>query len=232
MNFSGRAIFFCIAFAVVLFVPVLWPRFDLVVSGLFYRSGQGFFLAENPLLVALHEVAYYGARVLGAAFALLALAAVAFRSRFLPSSKASLFLLLALIIGPGLIANAGLKDHWGRARPREVMEFGGTAPFSPALVPHFERAHSNGSFVSGDGAFGFFLPAFAYVVPRRLSRRVFGGSMLVGGIFGAVRIIMGAHFLSDVAYAALFMLASVAGVHAAMYGRQATAAQWRDWFKN
>jgi lipid A 4'-phosphatase len=128
------------------------------------------------------------------------------------------------------VANVGFKDHWGRARPREVVEFGGVGSFSPALVPQFQKARPNGSFVSGDAAFGFFLPAFAYVAPRRLMRRVFWGGMAAGAVFGFIRLAMGAHFLSDIVYAAFFMLASSAGVHAAMYGRRETIAKWKAWF--
>jgi lipid A 4'-phosphatase len=158
---------FFFLFAVLLALPVLWPQVDLFASGLFYREGQGFFLADNAILVALHWLAYDGARILGLGFAVLAAGAYAQQRHkggdalFFLDAKAWLFLLLALVIGPGLVANVGLKDHWGRARPREVTEFGGNAVFSPALVPHFENAHANGSFVAGDAAFGFFITALA-----------------------------------------------------------------------
>jgi lipid A 4'-phosphatase len=222
---------FFLLFAVALVLPVAWPPVDLWASALFYRAGEGFFLADNPILVALHWLAYYGARVLGAAFVLLAAAAHLKRSPlFSLDAKAWLFLFLALVVGPGLVANAGFKDHWGRARPREVVELGGNAAFSPFYVPHFHNAHANGSFVSGDGAFGFFLPAFAFVMPRRISRRVFWGCMGAGCSFGFVRLAMGAHFFSDIVYAAFFMLTASAALHAAMYGRRETSERWRAWF--
>lgn len=229
-RYNAGMILFFILFAALLALPVIWPPVDLWVAGLFYRPDGGFFLADNPICVALHWGAYDGARVLGVGFAVLAVAAWARRKPLLGcDAKAWLFLLLALLIAPGLVANAGFKDHWGRARPREVTAFGGAAPFSPALIPQ-PHPKRNESFVSGDGAFGFFLPVFAYVVPRRRSRRVFWAMMAAGAAFGFVRIVMGAHFFSDVMYAAFFMLATVAAVHAAMYGRAETAARWRSWF--
>jgi lipid A 4'-phosphatase len=222
---------FFLLFALLLVLPVVWPRIDLIASGFFYRAHEGFFLADNPVFTALHWLAYYGARGLGVAFAVLALAAWVRRKPMGGvDAKAWTFLLLALLIGPALIANAGFKDHWGRARPREVTEFDGAAPFSPALVPQ-PGARRNGSFVSGDGAFGFFLPAFAFVAPKRRSRRVFWGCMGAGTLFGFARLAMGAHFLSDVIYAAFLMLAASSAVHAAMYGRAVTVARWRSWFK-
>lgn len=215
----------------------MWPQIDLIASGFFYRAGQGFFIADTPIFIALHWLAYYGARFLGVSFALLAVATYIKKKRqgkttvlLSLDAKAWFFLLLALIIAPGLVANAGFKDHWGRARPREVAELGGTVPFTPFYAPQFHGAHSNGSFVSGDGAFGFFLPAFAFVAPLRSSRRVFWSMMGAGAVFGFVRLAMGAHFFSDIVYAAFFMLATISCVHAAMYGRHETAARWREWF--
>jgi lipid A 4'-phosphatase len=223
---------FLLLFAIALAVPVLWPSIDLLASGLFYRVGVGFFLADNPAFLTLHWLAYYGARALGVAFALMALAAWTRHKSFCAfNAKSWLFLLLALLIGPALVANAGFKDHWGRARPREIVEFGGTAQFSPALVPQ-TTVRPNGSFVSGDGAFGFFLPAFAYIVPRRRARQTFWACMGGGGLFGLARLAMGAHFLSDILFAAAFMLTTSTLVHAAMYGRHATADRWQLWFSN
>jgi lipid A 4'-phosphatase len=221
---------FFILFAVLLALPVLFPQADLFLSGLFYRAGQGFFLSDHSFFLAMQILAYDGARVLAAAFLILALFVWARKKSFFLDAKAWAFLLVALLIGPGLVANVGFKDHWGRARPREIVEFGGSEKFSPALMPQFEKAKSNGSFVSGDGAFGFFLPAFAYVAPRRFSRRVFWSGVTAGGFFGFCRLATGAHFFSDIVYAAFFMFAACAGVHAAMYGIAETKARWKSFF--
>jgi len=222
---------FFVLFAVLLALPVVFPQVDLYLSGLFYRAGQGFFFSDNAGFLAMQKLAFNGARVLAAAFLVLALVSWLRHKKIILDAKAWAFLLLALLVGPGLVANVGFKDHWGRARPREVVEFGGTEKFSPALVPHFDKARSNGSFVSGDGAFGFFFPTFAYVAPRRLSRRFFWGGMAVGGLFGFCRLATGAHFFSDIVYAAFFMLVVSAGVFAAMYGKAEAKAQWKEWFK-
>jgi lipid A 4'-phosphatase len=223
---------FIVLFTIALLFPVLYPYIDVMASGLFYRPEDGFFWADQSLFITLHWVAYYGARVLGVGFAFLcALAWLRRHAVFNLNAKAWLFLLVALLIGPVLIANICLKDHWGRARPRDISEFGGSQSFTPALEPHFERARSNGSFVSGDGAFGFFLPSFAYIVPRRKSRKVFWGTMGAGILFSFARLVMGAHFLSDIIYAAFFMLLSSAIIYGTMYGQQEVIMCWREWFK-
>lgn len=216
-----------------------WPDTDLAVSGWFYTPDKGFVLATHPFFLAAHLLAYDGARVLGVLFVVVGLLAVLRRKPVVGvNGKGWLFLLVALIVGPGLLANVVLKDHWGRARPRTITEFGGSSTFSSAWIPQ-QHGHKNDSFIAGDAAFGFFLTCFAYVVPRRhkceknnLSRRVFWGAVGVGALFGFTRIAMGAHFLSDVLFAAFFMLAIGAAIHAIMFGGSATAIYWRHWLFN
>lgn len=226
-----------IAAAIILVLLLVYPRGDLVVSGWFYLPGGGFVFADNPFFLFIHQLAYWGARALG--FFLTAMIVICLlRRRALGriDLKKWIFLLLALVIGPGLIANAGLKDHWGRARPREITEFAGSAAFSPAWLPQ-QNPRKNESFVAGDAAFGFYLPCFAYAVPlpnkpqkKQSSRRVFWLGILLGALFGFVRIAMGAHFLSDVLCAGFFMLASCFVLHVTMFGKSLTAIYWRNWF--
>lgn len=207
----------------------VWPEIDLFVSGWFFVPPRGFVWKDFWALLALNDLAYYGARALGAALLAGAVFACVRRGSVLRLSRRDwAFLFLALGIGPGLVANLVFKDHWGRARPREIAQFGGAATFTPPLALA-NQCDSNCSFVSGDGAFGFFLPSFAYVASPRRRRCVFWGLMGVGGIFGAARIVMGAHFLSDVLFAAFFMLLVSALLFGALYGRKPLRACWRDW---
>lgn len=227
-------VFFGLLGAALLAV-VIYPPLDLIVSGWFYEPGKGFFLADEPVFVFFHHVAVKGAWALGYAFSLFTIIAFFLRSGFCGlQAKSWLFLLLALMIGPVLIANGILKDHWGRERPHEITEFGGGARFSPALLPQPD-AERNGSFISGDGAFGFYLPCFAYLVPlgsrRAWSRRAFWGGMTAGGAFAFSRIAMGSHFFSDNLFAALLMLMSSAVLHAAMFGQKSTHEYWRTWLR-
>jgi lipid A 4'-phosphatase len=229
----------------------VWPQIDLAISSQFYEPGKGFLHAREDFFRFMEELAYYGARVLCLLFGLCAIVALWIRKPLklfgAPiRAKGWLFLLLALLLGPGLIVNLGFKNHWGRARPREISEFGGPAQFSAALEPQI-ITRNNGSFMSGDAAFGFFLPSFAYVMPIRqdmkrrkksdgkektipLSRRFFWGGTAAGVLFGFARLAMGAHFFSDVLFAAFFVLSATAFLHMLMFGRRATVMHWRDWF--
>ena len=224
-----RFIFTAIVIFLVLAILVIWPGIDLVVSGWFYRPDTRFFMGDAPLFDALHVAAHAGSRLLGFATLVLAVVAASQKKSIAGlKARAWMFLFLGLLLGPGLVANGIFKDHWGRARPRDIVEFGGAMHFTPALVPAHECSR-NCSFVAGDAAFGFYLPAIAYVVPPPRSRRYYWAGMGLGVLFGLARLAAGAHFLSDVLFAALFTQLVLAALHAAMYGRDAMRARWRNW---
>ena len=226
---SGRTAAIGLAALIALAAVVFWPHIDLIVSGWFYRPGDGFFMRDDFLFVAVHFLSHAGARLLGlASLMFAALSASQHRLLFGLRARAWLFLFLALLIGPGLVANLVFKDNWGRARPREITEFGGPQHFTPAHVPA-DQCGRNCSFVNGDGSFGFYLSSFGYVVPPAKSRRWFWSGLGVGAFFGFARIVMGAHFLSDTLFAAFFVLLTIAFLHAAMFGRRKTKNLWENW---
>ncbi|HAZ61685.1 MAG TPA: hypothetical protein DCY89_08940 [Gammaproteobacteria bacterium] len=205
-----------------LVLVTVFPGLDLIVSRFFFDpDARAFPLQGHPLASAAHEAVQALPELLAGAFLLTALVWPARR-------KAALFLLAAGVAGPILLANTLLKDHWDRARPRDVAEFGGQARFTPAWLPASECTR-NCSFVSGDGALGFYLHTFFYVLPPRFRRTVFvAGFFGTGTLFGGLRVAMGAHFLSDVLWAGALMLASSCCVHRLIYGPDATRAAWRD----
>lgn len=209
----------------VLLVLTLWPELDIRSSGFFAEDVEGFFLRENVFLIGLGKIAFYGARVLAV---LLGVGGFYF---FLKgqkeSSKRLVFLFLCLLVGPGLFANVVFKDHWGRARPRDIVAFGGQKEFTPAFVIS-DSCKRNCSFVSGDAAFGFFLMSFAYVTPVRRRRAVFWGTLTAACFFGGARLLLGAHFLSDILAAAALVTATSAGLHALFFGRVQTTSFWRE----
>ena len=128
-----------------------------------------------------------------------------------------LFMLATFVLGPGLLTNVVLKDHWGRARPREVVELGGTKHFTAPLNPSSE-CEDNCSFVSGEAA-GVFAPLFAasLLFPRLRLILLLGG-VFAGTATGLVRVGTGGHFLSDVLFAGVFMALVVALAHRMVFG--------------
>jgi lipid A 4'-phosphatase len=195
--------------AIALAALIVFPAPDLAVSSWFYEPGSGFPLAGLPLfqfvMRALPDLAI-GATILAVLLGLAAWASGRVWAGVTP--RIALFLGSSLAIGPGLLVNTLLKDHWGRARPHQILDFGGTAHFSPAVLLSDQCAR-NCAFPSGHAALGFWLIAFAAVVPERGRMPTFVAAMAIGVLVGMMRIAQGAHFLSDVIAAALL----VAGVN-------------------
>lgn len=113
------------------------------------------------------------------------------------------YLFLVLILGAGLIVNVILKDNFGRARPRDVAEFGGAKVFTPAFVVS-QECQRNCSFSSGEGAGAFFCLALAMAFSRK--RTVHVASVGVGIVVSLFRIASGAHFFSDTVVSFFVML--------------------------
>ncbi len=224
---SGRRLLFVVGGAALLLLTAL-PPVDLWFSGLFYRPGSGFFLAD----AAPVRLLFRSAGFIAWAFGLFTVAAAGrhyFGQRTLLGcdARAAIYLALALALGPGLLVNGILKDHWGRARPSQIIEFGGDKQFTPALVPAHE-CERNCSFSSGHAALGFSLVAFAFLLPDRRRRRVaVAAAVAAGTVFGLGRIAQGGHFLSDVVISGLLVTATSWLLHRAIM-----VAEWpRPWVK-
>jgi len=194
-----------VAAAAALFT--FFPQIDLWTSGLFYRPGEGFFLADAFAARAIYRLVQYVTVALAIALPLVLILTLRLRRPVLGLDlRALIFLIAALAIGPGLVVNTLLKDHWGRARPNQIQEFGGSRQFTPAFEPTDQCAR-NCSFPAGHPAIGFYFVAFAMVIasprPRRL---VFAGALAAGALLGVMRIAQGGHFLSDVVFSSLLVL--------------------------
>ncbi len=136
---------------------------------------------------------------------LLATAYGALRNRDAPRRNGA-FLLLAIVVGPGLLVNFVLKDHWGRPRPRDVVEFGGAAPYVAPLVPSREGGTS---FPCGHCSAGFLLAAGWWVWRRQRpswARASLAAGLGTGFALGLGRMAAGGHFLSDVVASGLLAL--------------------------
>jgi lipid A 4'-phosphatase len=200
--------------AVGLFVA--YPDLDRVVSHAFYED-TGRFVGHLPAVQFVRSIFSWlfsvscGLVVVGLLVTLIKRGAW-LRLRF----AQWMFLLLCFAIGPGLVANIIFKDHWGRARPMQVVEFGGDKSYTPPLTPSDQCAR-NCSFFSGEASaiFALFF-AVALVVPQWSTGLIFVG-ILAGLADGTVRVLQGAHFMSDVLFAGIFMALSVAALFALLF---------------
>jgi lipid A 4'-phosphatase len=223
MNRTGLVIALALAAAIgVLFAA--FPDLDLRITRLFYEpQGRGFLLTfymffENHLwLLRLRDAAMWIVAALALAPAAALLVKLVRPTRPMPmSGRAIVFLLGTLALGPGVLANAVLKEHWARPRPIEVREFGGSESFVPWWDPR-GTCEQNCSFISGEGAGGFWTLAPAALAPPQLRVAAYAAALAFGAAVGAMRIAVGGHFFTDVAFSGLFMFLIIWVAHGLLF---------------
>ncbi len=208
------------AFAAALALFSFWPGLDIAASALFYRVDEGFWLSRYPGIQTLRHF-IWDLSIAAVLFALGALILAAIK-RPLPEFgwRPAAFVFLLYLLGPVLLVNGVLKAHWGRARPADTTEFGGSLSFTPAWLPA-DQCQSNCSFVSGEGAAAVAL-ALTFVILAPLVRRVLPGALfpvycVTGAFLSAagivLRVMTGRHFLSDTVFAAIFVLVIALVLH-------------------
>lgn len=171
---------------------------DLSLAARFYTPGGGWEHGGEQPWKALYDYGVVPAWIL--ALSALGVFIASFRmDRARPHRRAALFLVLAMIVGPGLVVNNVFKQNWGRPRPLDVTQLGGDRPYVAPLV---KRPSGNGnSFTSGHAATGFYLLTPFFLLRRRHRWRAMSWLLLglvFGSLVGLARMIQGAHFASDV----------------------------------
>lgn len=195
-----RVILAC--FLVSSLLLLLFPRIDIGISGLFFD--HGFYLEGQRWKTWFQDgVLYFLCLSMLSVFGVYVSNRLSKRNLCGIDGRKALYLVAVLLLGAGLIVNAGLKDHFGRARPRDVAEFGGSKHFTPAFVISHE-CDSNCSFSSGDGAGAFFSLALALALSRK--RAILLAAVAFGSVVSLYRIAAGAHFFSDCVVSFFVML--------------------------
>lgn len=180
-----------------------YPSLDLIIARALEREPGPFMLSGHPVAQGFND----GIEILlkvTCGLLIVALAIIWWRRRRLLALERRMivFVLLGFVIGPGLVTNAIFKDNWGRARPSQIAEFGGERSFTPAFVIT-DQCHKNCSFVSGDASVAFGYLSLALLLKRRRALAI-GGALVFGAGIGAIRMMQGAHFASDVVFAGVF----------------------------
>ena len=217
MNRTGLLIALAIGVCVGV-VFAVWPQLDIAISRYFFNESYRVFPVQYSLVARhLRDLFTYGIAALAApAFIALAIKLVLPRRRMLISSRAALFLIATLALGPGLVTNVILKDNWGRPRPPEVTQFNGPEQFRPWWDPR-GPCERNCSFVAGEGAGGFWTLAPAALAPPHLRPVAYAAALAFGSAAGFLRLSGGAHFFSDVVFSGVFTFIIIWLVHGLIY---------------
>lgn len=221
----------CILLSFAVFA--IWPQIDLRVSQAFYDPSSGFVIDGHPLTEMLRLTAWNIAILLCLAAAFGTIMGAAGRKVLLPTRAWGLILTL-YTLGPGVMVEMLTKPLWGRARPTQVAEFGGSLRFSPPneLVDFCTR---NCSFVSGEVS-GATVTALAIIILRshlkhrlhsRVSTLLLTSAICLPLAVALQRVAAGRHFLSDTVFAVLFTLLLALALSALLrpFSRKARARQ-------
>ena len=173
---------------------------DLNVARWAYSHSEGWPLGQEQPWFWIHR---YGT-IPGFLLTLSAIPAWYFcqrSERFFPWRHYVVIYGLVSILGAGIVVNALLKEHSGRPRPRDVVEFGGNWEFRKAL--DFGTPGKGRSFPCGHCTMGF---SFSVgIVFWQRSRLLATGLLITGLAYGSLvsiaRVLQGAHFVTDALWA-------------------------------
>ncbi len=213
-----------IALAVALGVGIIvgvifgvWPQLDLKLAALFYDPATHRFIAYEDWVPHVRDAATLLITGLAApAFFAIVGKLVWPRRRMLIPGRAALFLSVTLALGPFLVANAILKDHWARMRPTDMVQFGGNEQITAWWDPT-GPCPDNCSFIAGEPSAAFWTFAPASLAPPQWRPLAYAGVLLFGAGMGVLRMAGGGHFFSDVVFAGVFMFLVVWALHGLIY---------------
>ena len=181
------------------------PTIDLYTSSLFYYGNSQFFLQSHYVFSKIIREGFLPIIIIYTL--LLPIVGLIFNiNKFLFgynfSFKEIVLIWFSQTISVVLFTNLILKNYWGRARPGDISGFGGSDIFTP-WYRISDACETNCSFVSGDASVGFSIIILYFITKNIL---FFYLSVISGFVLGFTRIIAGAHFLSDVFFAGLFVI--------------------------
>ena len=202
----SKITFLAATLTAVSFIFMGFPQIDIAVSALFYKPEQNFLLRDTPLHLFVDSwirpsIKYLTVTLVVACVYKLFLGKSPIKRRF----NIVAFLFASFLVGPVLLVNGLLKEFIGRARPKNIIEYGGTKIFSPAYFPA-DQCETNCSFVSGDAAAAFSTIAFALIFNGKLRFHLVVVALSFGVLVSIYRLGTGAHFLSDTVLSGLFCI--------------------------
>lgn len=183
-----------------------WPEIDLEVSAHFFSAACNCFPAAQTKgfawLRSIDQAVAWAGRLALPVLLLGALLLPAWQAmQGKPCDRRRLwrncsFMLVLGLVTPVFLVHEVLKKEIGRPRPREISAFGGDRIFTPPWEVSQRQCAQNCSFPSGHVAFPAWLMSAWHLRGRHRRRWLVGGALGCIAV-AAMRIALGAHFLSD-----------------------------------
>jgi len=173
---------------------------DLQVQHLMYSAdtSQWLWQKSEPIKRLLF---YDGIKILLVVFALCLLVVATVGNRFTatrPYHRGARVVLLSLIIVPATVSILKATTHV--ACPRDLLPFGGDAEYIGIIRSIFDAQAQTAAircFPAGHASGGFALLSLAFLCRTQRGRRVSATfALLVGGVMGGYKMMIGDHFLS------------------------------------
>lgn len=184
------------------------PMLDMGIERYFFDHNHEQFIA-NPVTYFFYEYGTIPAHITTFAASIIFLLSYCF-SRWKKWRAPALVYLLTVAIGAGVIVHGVFKEHWGRPRPKQVIEFGGGQEFRPYYKPNFfDQPEPSKSFACGHCTMGFCFIAVALAGRRLQNNTLYYTGIALTIVLGVglsmTRMAQGGHFLSDILASALIM---------------------------
>ncbi len=167
---------------------------DLYISSLFYDKSWAY--SGTTPWIQIKNWGVLPPNTLGF-LALLVFIFGFFHQRLLTFRRQALFLVVVILLGPGLVVNSIFKENYGRPRPKQIEQFGGEKKFTKVWVYSSQNGHS---FPSGHSSIGFYFIGLYYIFKKnkkKIAKRCFWAGVAYGLLMSITRIVQGAHFFSD-----------------------------------
>ncbi|MDF1813371.1 MAG: phosphatase PAP2 family protein [Verrucomicrobiales bacterium] len=216
------------------FRPFWWlvvPLFILAAVTLFVRLTNFDLGAQKAIYIAggnswdfgerrLWQFLYHQGTIPAGVACLLALAGYIlglFKEKWKKWRQCFLFVILLGVLGPGVITNLVLKEHWGRPRPNEIVGLGGQKAFEPVLT--MDKSSGGKSFPCGHATMGYFFMGGFFLFYRYRKDwawffLLFG--LCLGFFMGIARMCQGGHFFSDSIWAGGIVYFTAMGLYFAL----------------
>jgi membrane-associated phospholipid phosphatase len=202
---GGLVAFGCGTILLRLYKPQKQFGSILGLIGLYLVTFLAAFMALMDLFGAQIHAKLYMPLILVVALVLLALARVTLSripaeklAQFKPAAKVG----LTLMFVAGVLTVWAFKIPWGRWTYRDLIAEGNISLYTPWYLPQGNNGHN--SFFSGHAAMFFSMfPIILFFKKGTTGRKVALALVFLWGLIGALsRVVIGAHFASDVLFGA------------------------------